>query len=158
MIKLTKKGEYKLMKIVIVTHKDSNIFNKKNELMSALSEHNVSIIFRTGQENILYKLNSESPDLLISIDLEGFDMCTLTGGYAYNLLKIQQLHLLQNKSLFNSSILSSPLSLRMTFICPKESDANMLKKKFPDLPSVYSLENLPASYPFMIASKLFKVI
>lgn len=146
------------MKILVVSHKNSLIAQHQKEIEKEFSDDELLFIFRSGSENILSRITSYGPDLLISLNLEGFDMSTLTGGFAYNLLKLRQLHLLLDHSSINSSIFSKPLSLRMEFICPNENEAVKIAEKYPDIPSIHSFEKLPDEYPFTIASKLFNVI
>ena len=146
------------MKIIIISNQNSTIFHNKNSILNALSPDKVSIIFRAGSEDILSKIFSMHPDLLITTDLEGFDISTLTGGFTYNLLKIRQLHLLLTRDSIHSNILSCPLSLRMDFICKKETDAEEIRKNFPDIPAIYSFEKLPDNDLASITRKLFNVI
>ena len=43
-------------------------------------------------------LKSEAVDLLVTYNLAGFELCTLTDGLAYNLVDCRQIHLLKKRS------------------------------------------------------------
>lgn len=73
-------------------HKDRSLIEE--ELRK--DGHEVFFIFRkSGDEhNIMSEIRSYEPDILITEDLEGFEMCTLTDAVSYNLIHCRQFHVI----------------------------------------------------------------
>ncbi len=131
------------MNIVIVGN-TSGIFRKKNnDLISGLNDmgYDCTFIFREpgDERNIMADIRAASADLLITEDLEGFEMCTLTDAVSYNLIHCRQLHFLFSDKLSNEKYLAKQLSLVMTFVCRDAGLTETLKDRYPDLPEVVSL-------------------
>lgn len=79
-------------------------------------------------------IKRKAPDLLITLDLAGFDRTTFTDGVAYNLLDCKQLHLLLREGLEQETLLKKPLSIAMFFACAGETYAGYLRRNYPDIP------------------------
>ena len=84
--------------------------------------------------DVVGDIRKNGADLLITIDLAGFDRITLTDGIAYNLLDCKQVHLLLHGQLKNEGCLSKLLSIAMFFGCKNEEYAADLWEKYPDIP------------------------
>ncbi|MBQ9333001.1 MAG: hypothetical protein IJS12_01550 [Lachnospiraceae bacterium] len=97
--------------------------------------------------NIMKEIREYAPDLMITEDLEGFEMCTLTDAVSYNLIHCRQLHLLLSGDLTNERYLARQLSLLMTFVCPDTDRATALKDKYPDIPEITTMEKMPDDIP-----------
>ncbi len=135
------------MNIVIVGGR-TGIFCKKNkELTEALEgeRHKVTGIFRApgDEKNMMADINAACPELLLTEDLEGFEMCTLTDAVSYNLVHCRQFHFLFSEGLKNEKYLSKQLSLVMTFVCSDEDRAGDMMSRYPDIPEV-----VPANAPY----------
>ena len=84
--------------------------------------------------NIMTELQKLAPDLLVTVDLLGFEQCTLTDNISYNLLNGKQIHLLLHEELPNEKYLEKQLSIAMFFYCAGDVYYDFLRKKYPDLP------------------------
>ncbi len=62
--------------------------------------HEVFFIFRKpgDEHNIMNEIRSHEPDVLVTEDLEGFEMCTLTDAVSYNLIHCRQFHVIRSGS------------------------------------------------------------
>ncbi|MBO4899296.1 MAG: hypothetical protein J5509_03335 [Lachnospiraceae bacterium] len=128
------------MNIVIVAPKNGR-FEKDKENIKAKHEargDKCFFIFRAQGDtrNIMVDIRSYEPDLLITEDLEGFEMCTLTDAVSYNLIHCRQYHYIYSEHPANEKYLAKQLSLVMTFICPDEEMASRFRTRYPDLPEV----------------------
>ncbi len=136
------------MNIVIVGCRSGIFCRKIKELTDALvsAGHKVTGIFRApgDEKNIMAEINAAAPELLVTEDLEGFEMCTLTDAVSYNLVHCRQLHFLFSGELKNEKYLSKQLSLVMTFVCVDAERAESLRKTYPDIPEVICVD---AKYP-----------
>ena len=135
------------MNIVIVGGR-TGIFCKNNkELTEALegAGHKVTGIFRASgdEKNIMADIHAACPELLMTEDLEGFEMCTLTDAVSYNLVHCRQLHFLFSERLKNEKYLSKQLSLVMTFVCSDTDRADDMLSRYPDIPEV-----VPVTVPY----------
>lgn len=61
------------------------------------------------------KLKEISPDLLVTYNLAGFELCTYTDGLSYNLVDCRQFHLKENRCLPNEEYLFKEKSINMFF-------------------------------------------
>lgn len=93
-----------------------------------------------GQKDIISKIKVLHPDLLVTIDLQGFEQGTLTDNISYNLLDCKQLHLLLHDQLPNEHFLSRQLSIAMFFCCAGNSYFEYLKQCYPNLPYLKVLQ------------------
>ena len=128
------------MKIVIVAGRNGVFDQKNKELTQKLtaSGHECKCIFRDRGDtrNIMADIKAGEPDLLITEDLEGFEMCTLTDAVSYNLVHCRQLHFLFSEHPTNEKYLSKQLSLVMTFVCKDDEMTERIRSQYPDLPEV----------------------
>lgn len=92
-----------------------------------------------GQRDVVGEIMSRQPDLLITVDLPGFEQSTLTDNIAYNLLSCKQLHLLLHENLPNESYLGRPLNIAMFFYCTGDAYYDYLLRRYPDLPYLKKL-------------------
>lgn len=131
------------MKIVIVADKHSvygnEIFQKKMELhthceVTYLCEDSGTI------KSIQTKVKELSPDVLITVDLEGFEQSTLTDNISYNLLDCKQIHFILNRNLPNERYLKKPLSMAMFFYCTDDEYGKYLLEKYPDIPYLKAMD------------------
>ena len=138
------------MKIVIVAGRNGVFYKKHKELTQRLatSGHECIFIFREPGDtrNIMADIRAEEPDLLITEDLEGFEMCTLTDAVSYNLVHCRQLHFLLSEHPANERYLSKQLSLVMTFVCKNERQVDVLSELYPDLPEVVCVKSAPVDF------------
>ena len=90
-----------------------------NQLQSLIKEHdNACISFlntsdfnkRIGLEQFV---KDENPDLLISYNLAGFELSTLTDSVLYNLLDCRQFHFITKDNLPNEKYLEKLLSINL---------------------------------------------
>ncbi len=91
--------------------------------------------------DIIGDIRGKSVDLLVTVDLAGFDRSTFTDGVAYNLLDCKQVHLLLHRELENEKYLAKPLSIAMFFGCVGEAYGEYLLQKYPTLPWLKVLDN-----------------
>ncbi len=130
--------------------------------------HMIFFIFRKpgDEHNIMNEIRSHEPDVLITEDLEGFEMCTLTDAVSYNLIHCRQFHVIRSgstqdgnlskknsclgnisggrdhdESLPNERYLGKQLSLVMTFVCTDEGMAQRLAAEYPDLPDIVKCDD-----------------
>lgn len=133
------------MKIVIITEQPINNICGMEEFQRKLTEEKkaeVLCLRYTAQkaDDIFREIKSQDPQLLITVDLPGFEQCTLTDNVAYNLLKCKQLHLLLHDNLSNEPYLAKPLNISMFFYCVSEACRERLARRYPDLPYLKVLE------------------
>lgn len=127
------------MKIVIVA-KEQSIFEKYREIFKAELEQSleaqVAYLFQNGRSRgkLISDIKSASPDILLTVDLEGFEQCTLTDNISYNLLNCKQIHLLLHEELENEKYLSRQLSIAMFFYCAGDTYFSYLESAYPQLP------------------------
>ncbi len=126
--------------------------NRITEELSA-SGHSTKCIFRapSDQRNIMKDIRDFEPEMLITEDLEGFEMCTLTDAVSYNLIHCRQLHILFSEELNNERYLAKQLSLLMTFVCTDPARVDTLAAKYPDLPEITSVDAIPEDTPAEVA-------
>lgn len=91
------------------------------------------------QGNLINEVKSFCPELLITTDLPGFELCTLTDNISYNLLDCKQIHLLIHENLPNEKYLGKQLSIAMFFYCAGNPYYKYLCKMYPDIPYLKEL-------------------
>lgn len=67
------------------------------------------------RSSIPSQIRGISPDLLVTYDLAGFELCTLTDGLSYNLLHCRQIHFVGNRECPNMKYLEKDKSINMFF-------------------------------------------
>lgn len=133
------------MKIIIISEQPTNNICGMEGFKRKLAEDDkaeVSCLRYTAADadDIFSGIKSQDPDLLITVDLPGFEQCTLTDNVAYNLLRCKQFHLLLHEGLANELYLAKPLNISMFFYCVSEAYRERLTWQYPDLPYLDILE------------------
>ncbi len=133
------------MKIIIISEQPTGNICGMEEFQRKLTEGNKAEILslRYAAENaddVFREIKSRDPDLLITVDLPGFEQCTLTDNVAYNLLRCKQFHLLLHEGLPNEPYLAKPLNISMFFYCVSDACRDRLTRQYPDLPYLGILE------------------
>ncbi len=146
------------MKVLLIGSTAGRLHKNTKEVTEALESHGhaCTAIYRSPGDarNIMKEIREFAPDLMITEDLEGFEMCTLTDAVSYNLIHCRQLHLLLSEELSNERYLAKQLSLLMTFVCPDPARVAALKDKYPDIPEITTVENMPDDIPEEIQKAL----
>ena len=128
------------MNIVIVAPKNGRFDVDKEKIRARYEAHGDKcfFIFRAAGDlrNIMADIRSYEPDLLITEDLEGFEMCTLTDAVSYNLVHCRQYHFIFSDHPANEKYLGKQLSLLMTFFCKDETTRNQWLDDYPDIPEL----------------------
>lgn len=121
------------MKIILL---GTGTENKKliQELKQLLSNSWNSVEDYTLNLDNLQKIQSASPDFVITINLAGFEFTTLTGGISYNLWNTKFVHFILEKHLKNEVFLNKPFSISMFFYCKGQVYTEYLREKYPMLP------------------------
>lgn len=134
------------MKVVIIAEEKS-IFGKYKEIFQQRIEQSmkckVAYLFPAGKNSgtLISDINAMVPDILISVDLLGFEQCTLTDNISYNLLNCKQIHLLLQDKIENEKYLSKVLSMAMFFFCAGDAHFKYLSQTYPHLPYLKRLEH-----------------
>lgn len=122
------------MKLILLTSKTENK-ELVQELKKLLSANPQNIVEQeTLSSNNLKRIQYAGADLVITIDLSGFEFTTLTGGVSYNLWNTKFVHFLIKCNLQNEPVLEKPLSISMFFYCWGKEYKEYLRKKYPELP------------------------
>ncbi len=133
------------MKIVIVAPEGGKFDGNRNEVLRQLEEagHETAFVTRAGGDlrNVMADIRNEEPDLLVTENLEGFEMCTLTDAVSYNLVHCRQLHFVFSGGLICEKYLAKQLSLLMTFVCADAELTKSLLSKYADIPEIISMED-----------------
>lgn len=131
------------MKITIISEQPINHICGMAEFQRKLIQEEkakVSCLRYTIADDVFREIKSQDPDLLITVDLPGFEQCTLTDNVAYNLLSCKQFHLLLHEGLPNEPYLAKPLNISMFFYCVSDACRERLTRQYPDLPYLGILE------------------
>lgn len=98
-------------------------------------------------ENIFSELMAYKPDIIVTENLAGFQMCTYTGNVAYNLIHSYQLHFIYDPSPFPkelATMIKNPLSLLMHFEC---CDMTKKREMLSLNPAIPYISVLPSATP-----------
>lgn len=98
----------------------------------------ISIIKYCGGMDIAGEIKSSGADVLVTIDLAGFDVCTLTDNISYNLLNCKQIHIISQENAANEKYLYKDLSIAMFFYCTNETLRKEYERKYPNIPVLRS--------------------
>lgn len=133
------------MKILFIRKNSQDldaIFRKAEEKLKSLYKTLELIVWNcTDVKPMKADIARAEPDLLLTLDLSGFEQSTLTGGLAYNLLNCKQIHLLLRDNLPEESCLSKQLSIAMFFYCAGTEYYKRLWDTYPDIPYLKQLKN-----------------
>lgn len=132
------------MKILILSEQPiHNIEGMKYFLDKLIQEDKAEITclqyIPVGGRDIISEIKARRPDVLITVDLVGFEQRTLTDNISYNLLDCKQLHLLLHENPRNESYLAGQLSIAMFFYCAGDALYNRLAQRYPHLPYLKKL-------------------
>ncbi len=142
------------MKIAIISTQPITFIPGLQQFRDELSQESaheiVCLQYAPGEpRDLIGEIRAFHPELLITIDLAGFEQCTLTDNISYNLLDCKQLHLLLHENLPNEPYLSGQLSIAMFFYCAGDSYCDKLMAKYPHLPWLGRFPGgKPGEFPF----------
>ena len=130
------------MKIAIVSNDYiyENIEKLRADLSASVPDKlEIRLLTCQDNENIFSALTEFAPSILITENLAGFNLGTLSGGLAYNLINAIQLHIISNENKISESDymqLSKPLSLLMHFCCSANDSKSKLEAINQDIPYI----------------------
>ena len=133
-----------MIKTVIVSD-DVSVSKQLAEQLNVLFGEKVSFVEVTLQGDLIGKIKEINPEILLTINLAGFDRTTLTDNIAYNLLDCKQLHVICDENLRNEKELEKLLSIAMFFACSKKEMREVLKIKYPHIPWITDMEGWSCS-------------
>ncbi|MCM1126803.1 MAG: hypothetical protein NC429_10050 [Lachnospiraceae bacterium] len=127
------------MKVIIVAKEDAYtlLLHELSKILSANPRNVIEQHMITPGS--LPRIQSSGADLVITINLSGFELTTLTGGISYNLWNAKFVHFLLKRNLKNEIILQKPLSISMFFYCVGKEYKEYLLKKYPEIPYLEEL-------------------
>lgn len=136
------------MKTVILTEQPINNINGMKYFRDKLAGEDkaeVTCLQYSPKErrDIIGEIRALRPDVLVTVDLPGFEQRTLTDNISYNLLDCKQLHLLLHENPGNESCLAGQLSIAMFFYCEGDALYNRLAQRYPHLPYLKKLPGKP---------------
>ena len=123
------------MKNVVITYKTEKHHDLLVSYFSTMFHqdqikfHTLNLSVEKDAVSTLYKLN---PDLIISLDLSGFELRTLTGECLLNMLPCKVCNIIWGDKPEYSNYLSGKLSLSMLFYDATGID-NQLPSKYPNM-------------------------
>lgn len=122
------------MKLILLASKTENsmLLQELQKLLSA-NPQNIVEQYTLSPDN-LQMIQSAGADLVVTVNLSGFEFTTLTGGISYNLWNTKFVHFLLKRNLQNEPILEKPLSISMFFYCLGKEYKEYLQEKYPELP------------------------
>lgn len=133
------------MKIIILA--ESRKFEKYGRFLQTGLCHDAecSMIFlperEKSREGLIKVIKQKAPDILLTVDLLGFEQCTLTDNIAYNLLDCKQIHLLLHEGLENEKFLNKQLSIAMFFYVQNTAYYEHLMTNYAGLPYLGKISN-----------------
>ncbi len=93
--------------------------NLRNQIETLISkDDSATICFMDTSDSVhrnqLEKfVQKESPDLLVSYNLAGFELCTLTDSLLYNLIDCRQFHFIKKRNLPNEKYIQNLKSINL---------------------------------------------
>ncbi len=107
---------YKKSDKIVIENIGSNLRNQIEKLINNNDSVNISYM-DTSDNNHRNRLEAfvrdESPDLLVSYNLAGFELCTLTDSLLYNLIDCRQFHFIKKRNLPNEKYLQKLKSINL---------------------------------------------
>lgn len=128
-----------MMKAVVVAE-ETFVSKQLTEQLNVLLGEKVSFVEVSLQGDLIGNIKKLNPEILLTINLAGFDRSTLTDNIAYNLLDCKQLHVISEDELRNEMELEKLLSIAMFFACSKREMCEVLKVKYPHIPWLACME------------------
>lgn len=122
------------MKLILLAGETENkeLLRELKRILSVNPQNTVEQ-YTLGPEN-LQRVQNAGADLVITINLSGFEFTTLTGGISYNLWNTKFVHFLIKRNLQNERIMEKPLSISMFFYCLGKEYKEYLQKNYPNIP------------------------
>ena len=85
-------------------------------------------------------IKNEKPDILLTYDLAGFELTTLTDGLSYNLIDCRQLHVIKNEIPVNKNMLNKIMSINMFFFTNNEELRDRYMAEYATIPYIETLK------------------
>lgn len=124
------------MKIVYLKNKRmdegfiSSVAEKIEQIYGKIEIHACKDI----RELAMLDFKQNPSELIITFNLAGFDISTLTDGLSYNLVDSKFIHFLLHENLPNEKYLAKQLSISMFFYCVGSEYRDYLLKTYPEMP------------------------
>lgn len=115
--------------------------NQSLEKLCRRALFDFELAFFSGDYEFQRDFDSSKYSLIITFDMAGFHLKTLTNNIWYNLLPLKQLHILtvSKNDLFD--YLNKPLSISMFFYTTSEEIKNTLIKKHENIPWIKTFDD-----------------
>ena len=94
----------------------------------------IELSFYNADTTTQAQLNADEYQVLITFDLAGFQLKTLTNNIWYNLLPCRQIHIITTCKNELMTYLNNPLSISMFFFCVTEGQKNTLSTGYENIP------------------------
>lgn len=124
----------------VIVAEDARVAEELAEKLNERFENRVGFSVIPLQGDLIGKIKKMNPELLLTVDLAGFDRVTLTDNIAYNLLDCKQLHVIIDDNLKNEKELEKLLSIAMFFVCSHQKQCESLKGRYPHIPWIECME------------------
>lgn len=125
----------------VIVAEDARVAEELAEKLNERFENRVGFSVIPLQGDLIGKIKKMNPELLLTVDLAGFDRVTLTDNIAYNLLDCKQVHVICGKTLQNEKALEKALSIAMFFACSSAEQCGQLKERYPHIPWMKCMED-----------------
>ena len=122
------------MKITVLCPKDihGELLGEFAKILSAGGKNSINQY--TLEQFNLTRIQFSGADLVVTVNLYGFEFTTLTGGISYNLWNTKFVHFLLDENLPDEKYLAHPLSISMFFFCKGTGYQKYLQKRYPLIP------------------------
>ncbi len=122
------------MKITVLCPKDihGELLGEFAKILSAGGKNSINQY--TLEQFNLTRIQFSDADLVVTVNLYGFEFTTLTGGISYNLWNTKFVHFLLDENLPDEKYLAHPLSISMFFFCKGTGYQKYLQKRYPLIP------------------------
>lgn len=124
----------------VIVAEDAYVAEKLAERLNDLFENRVKFSEVPLQGDLIGNIKEKNPELLLTVNLAGFDRVTLTDNIAYNLLNCKQVHVISGGILQNEKTLEKALSIAMFFCCSEREQCEELKERYPHIPWMACME------------------
>ena len=120
------------MKIAVLGSTES----QQKQLISSIHSlpNEIELSFYNADTTTQVQLNTDEFQVLITFDLAGFQLKTLTNNIWFNLLPCRQIHIITTYKNELMTYLSNPLSISMFFFCITEEQKNTLSAGYENIP------------------------
>lgn len=135
------------MKVLIITKSNATITSQllANEIYQSLyhQEKMVGKIISSEKEfeGWRSKLLEISPDIIITIDLAGFDLYDAKKEIAYNFLYCKCIHILTKEPWYYPDELLCRVNFNSTFFVISERDADYMRRYYENIPQIKKLDS-----------------